>query len=308
MTETPAKPVAVNESTLRVSIPTVPPPLFPSNSANGNGDGDYNDDAGTDDDESDPEYTPESKRVAEYLKGLIERLKNKDGDLYKSVANGHFWVIPPEPSVLLRRALKKNQSVYTTKKERISPEDYYLPRVFIFLPSAAYPDVKITCPKLDCRTASTNHYHEEWKTRRVIGMFENYYVITKKMKCVKCSKKFMVNNSDVLNALPGDIQLVYKPVHSHRSAIDRDVLKLQLALTDFSVVFSQHAKLLKELHHEEYSRRVKSYMSAVVSLCSRKELGQLENFVQFPPFSSVDDKNGYDDHTPCGKRKSIFSS
>ncbi len=93
------------------------------------------DEFGDDDNEEVEEHSPPLSGVRlNYVisqnRAIAQKLEQKE-PMSEVFPNGSFWITPTDPLLL-------------TEGEKLKPEKYILPRLFVFIPKAF--GVKITCP------------------------------------------------------------------------------------------------------------------------------------------------------------------
>jgi hypothetical protein len=80
--------------------------------------------------------------VKRYLFDILNKLKDPDftgRSIYQQLSDGNIFIQPPNPSIALRQNLESGKL--------ISPEPFYLPRTFIWIPEYIFPYFKLACPK-----------------------------------------------------------------------------------------------------------------------------------------------------------------
>ena len=66
------------------------------------------------------------------MSSVVEQAKDVNSDLRKQLDKGYLMVYPPNPET----------------KPTVSDEDYYLPRIYFFVPWLTYPEME---PKCKCK-------------------------------------------------------------------------------------------------------------------------------------------------------------
>jgi hypothetical protein len=119
--------------------------------------------------QADNEHAATDGEVYRYLRSIQDNLKQelKETKTVHSVKHGQFWMNPPDPLI---------QMEFET-----SPEPFYHPLCFIWLPRVAFPWLKLHCPV--CRSNANTEVHG-WPTtsiaRRVVSFDRCYFVFSRR--------------------------------------------------------------------------------------------------------------------------------
>lgn len=111
-----------------------------------NFDSDVDDDEELDDNDDTDSAEVEIPAVhTEYLRSVLADVKNEHSKIHKRFRDGHHWVYPSDPV--------KTTFLQSSAGMDISPNPFYLPRVFLFVPHLILPYIKIPC----CRDLCDGH-------------------------------------------------------------------------------------------------------------------------------------------------------
>jgi hypothetical protein len=183
----------------------------------------------------------------EYLKGIQEMLKQqlKEHKTILSIEKGDLWIVPPDGTMH--------------------------PKVFLWFPRIMIPNLRIPCPH--CHGFNTSVHEWLKNPRQVAGLFENYYIVSRRYKCSDCECKrngtpgseqvpysFMPYHAEVLKRLPKSIASKFPAVLSHRSGSDTRLIGLLQSLTSSGITASEFCKLVKEKEwRESHDEEVKIF-------------------------------------------------
>jgi hypothetical protein len=79
--------------------------------------------------------------IDEYLKKIRKDVTDEKSEIRKRLQDGFVWVEPPCPTA----TVYKNYA----NKAILTPDPFYVPRVYLFFPHITHPYINICCPK--CR-------------------------------------------------------------------------------------------------------------------------------------------------------------
>ncbi|KAI3653135.1 hypothetical protein MP228_002560 [Amoeboaphelidium protococcarum] len=229
--------------------------------------------------------------VKEYLDSILDRLRN-DGQLKKQIVSGQLWIVPPNPEVVAR-----NQHVL--EGGRVKPDQFYLPKVYCFVPHWTWPYARVQCPQ--CQSdAVQKGWHERF--RRVIDMDQCYFIATCRYMCDN-GHHFVPTVQEFIHSLPQEIQIQFPAVFSYKLAVDSKIIRLLHSSIDASVGPTQISNMLKEWHTLRHTKLELQYYSMVQSILKMRQpaLTQkkiLDPVAEVPKFSSFADKQGYCGHVP----------
>lgn len=227
---------------------------------------------------------------------LIAMDKSRSGDLYRRIQNGELFLSPPCPS---RGAFL---SVCRQRKPP-SPDAWYLPRVFVWLPHITFDFVHLRCK------CGGDAIPKAWpeKPRKVYDVDTVYYVFAKQYRCRDCNSKFMGYDKSILAQCPPFVQEEFPCFFTHRSGVDLKLLRLLASCSDIGVGPATFRTLIREFYTARHTRLERSYYSVVEKILDMQSTQPTA--LQFiitnpdedvPKFSPFDDKKGYNGVVPSG--------
>ncbi|KAI3649998.1 hypothetical protein MP228_005630 [Amoeboaphelidium protococcarum] len=234
--------------------------------------------------------------VAEYLASVFTKVKDRNSNVMKAVRGGNFWIEPPNPLVALTKSINNGLQV--------NPNDFYYPRVFVFVPDAMFPHLKIPCPNPSCSSASVVPKGFPEYMRRIVDVEDCYYIATCRYQCKDCNTHFVPTSADVLRQFPLEVQFAFPCLLSKRSGIDLKIVKMLNIFIDQSMGPQAVADYLKELHSLKHQELEVQYYSTLNTLkavyASQTRLFASKIDSSAVQFSKFADPNGYSGFTPSG--------
>ena len=129
--------------------------------------------------------------------------------------------------------------------------------------------------------------------RRVISMFDVFYLIGYRHICHQCQKTFMNYDPNTIAKMPLWVQLCFPADLMHRSGMDIQTQKLVTALVNNCVPVAKVHAILKELQTSTHSELEASYYDRLCAI-KKTSLAMVEGDNFEPPvFSSFGDKDNY---------------
>jgi hypothetical protein len=229
--------------------------------------------------------------VASYLNTIITDLKT--GKIHMAnTKKGEQWIYAPEPSCSL-------------SMHDLSPDSFYLPKVFIWLPDETWPDLVRTLPCPRCRKTETKVKGFELdRWRRVVSHDQCYFIIGRRHFCKHCSASFLNYNPDSVVQLHPTVSHAFPAILSHRSGLDKTLLWDLRAQINTRANFDGFSTQLQEVHRLRYDVQRLRFYALMDSKASQTALGPKRHVTEF---SSFKDKKGYGGFVPTGKYlKTVF--
>jgi len=128
--------------------------------------------------------------IQDYLFEIQDMLK-KEMQMQKTIsaiAQGRLWIEPPDPVVLGSHV--------------VDPKAWVYPKVFLWFPRVMRPNLKMPCPECHQSNTVVHEWPQNPPARRVAAVVQNYYIISRRYKCLDCEKR---RNSGI----PGTEQIQY---------------------------------------------------------------------------------------------------
>ena len=181
-------------------------------------------------DDSFEQCDPEVKGIIEaYLASVKENLVQEISSrkIPNCYAAKTFWISPPDHFF----ALKKSQE----SSDGLNPTSLYHPRIFVWL-SEFLDKSPITCQNSECQyfkdslhPMTVKGWNDNPIARRVIGLDQNYFIITKRIQCRKipnsetsgCGKSMNYYDPVILDQLDPTFVAEFPAYLTHRSGIDK---------------------------------------------------------------------------------------
>lgn len=189
------------------------------------------------------------------------------------------------------------------KRTIISPEDFYKPKYFVFLPHTLVG--RIPCPQ--CHESGTRDKKNQpifltpngfpKAPRRVVDLDENIYVIGYRYYCRTCSKSFQSWSPRLLSSLPRSLALQFTHHLSYRNGLTDRVVALMRGCFLQGIGPTPFASMIRTNHIRQYEQRHLQYLEALYERSS----APLPYTGKYQPFSEFNDRNGYAGYTPCGR-------
>ena len=229
------------------------------------------------------------------------------GDLDTAIKKGQFWIVPDDPSSVLRQSLAKGLVP--------SPDMFYHTKIFIFDPSIMYPEVPLCCPACHGHDISVKGWVD--KPRRIVDVDECYYLFSRRMHCKskKCNTYFTATDSTALSLLPTFVTAAFPCRLTKRSGVSTQVVQLLNMGADSGMGPQAVWRLLRENHTLKFQTRellyyniVKYYLHSNPNVANMATLKRLMNDRSLiPKFGAFSDRDGYSGFYPSGYILSLDS-
>ncbi|KAE9388021.1 hypothetical protein BT96DRAFT_776850, partial [Gymnopus androsaceus JB14] len=112
----------------------------------------------------------------------------------------------------------------------LTPSPAYLPSVFVWLPNELGEESRILCTNEQCRSKGQVMSSKGWNdspiARRVIGLSENYYILTKRIHCKECKTNMNYYDPRVMKQLSPELADEFPAFLTQRSGIDKELMEL----------------------------------------------------------------------------------
>ncbi|KAF8321954.1 hypothetical protein F5887DRAFT_904347, partial [Amanita rubescens] len=163
--------------------------------------------------------------------------------------NGSFWIHPPQPFFALKKSMNSIDG--------LNPSSIYYPAVFLWLPNLLDEKHKIMCPNPECgfykkgaNPMTIKCWNDNPIARRVVGLDQNYYVMTQRIQCRKhsgfgCGKSYNLYDPLILDQLDPGLVAEFPAFLTHRSGIDKTLMTLVRAGIAHRLSSSAWSKLPK---------------------------------------------------------------
>lgn len=214
-----------------------------------------------------------------------------------------FWISPPDHFFALKKSL--------ASADGLNPTSLYYPRIFVWLPEFLDKS-SITCQNPECqyfKNASHPMTVKGWNdnpiARRVVGLDQNYFIITKRIQCRKipnsetsgCGKSMNYYDPAVLDQLDPTLVAEFPAFLTHKSGIDKTLMALIRAGVAHRLSSSAWSKVLREMHVREHDLREIKYLRAI-----QKNIKFKNNHgypvSSYQPFSNFDNHSEYAGFSP----------
>jgi hypothetical protein len=174
--------------------------------------------------------------------------------IYSDSTNPTFWILPPEPAILLSR-------------RRFEPALFYRPRIFIWLPHFLVD--KLHCPH--CKTGVLEK-NGVLPPRRITDISDNFFIISWAYYCRKgCRTHFAGWTSTLIESLPPYIRLAFPGVLSRRSGLSHQVITQLRVGNQHKMGPSGIRSLLLKLHTLRFNTLQAQYLEAIFEvICSHE--------------------------------------
>lgn len=226
---------------------------------------------------------------------VIKReLEKKNGGFYQQVTErGDMLHRPPNPVAALWKKIIKD------RKTDVSPDPFYYPDIFVWVPELVFPGFKVNCMK--CNREANNHGWSD--VRRVIGLHRNYYLLTRRHTCKHCEEDFRPTTPGYIQTLPRHIQFMFPAVLTKRSAIDRLIVEQLDSFVDSGMPSNAIASMIRENHRRFYTETAVQYYSVILDACefqATQPFGPRIDKKSVARFSGFQDSTGYNGFAPSG--------
>ena len=206
-----------------------------------------------------PKYTPDwlYKYFGEAIAPLIFRREGKylvKPQTYSDSAHPTFWILPPEPAILLSR-------------QCFQPALFYQPRIFIWLPHFLV-DV-LHCPQ--CKTGVLEK-NGALPPHRITDISDNFYIISWAYYCRKgCRTHFAGWGSMFIDSLPPYVRLAFPAVLSRRSGLSHQVITQLRVGNQHKMGPNGVQSLHFELHTLRFNTLQAQYLEAIFEVIGSHE-------------------------------------
>ena len=167
-------------------------------------------------------------------------------------------MIPPVAAIVLSKSQFKDAQ----------PDPFYEKRVFLWFPHIFAPAVTIFCAHCGSPNTSTHGAPTKPQGRRVVSMFDTFYIIGYRHSCKGCGKTFMNYDPRTVAKMPLWVQLCFSADLTHRSGIDIQSQKLITALINNCVPVAKVHAIFKELQTSTHTEHEAAYYD---KLCAMKK-------------------------------------
>ena len=131
-----------------------------------------------------------------YIGKLVSEASDKKSELYKRLSSGEMWIIPPLPET----------------NTKVLCDDYYLPRVYFFVPWLQFNYLE---PRCKCSTIFTKKgWSSNPSARRVVDKNDCYYIVTYRYYCLGCKINVYANTPSFFCQLPDFIQESFPAIYT----------------------------------------------------------------------------------------------
>ena len=217
------------------------------------------------------------RKIQQELQKELQMLKQKQTTIHwkfvKTIMAGDFYVDPANPVI----------SMMTAKQA--TPDGFYLPKVFLWFPSIAFPWVEFKCP--DCDLPMTRKGMPE--PRRVYGLESSYYIFQERMYCSSCRSNPVVTSQDIHQQCPPEVLGQFPCLLTHRAAVDLKLVDLIMASVGNKLGPDALSKIILEMYSLRYFHDMIKYYS---TLLSRKKQGKIDEVIHFSEFKDPGKYNG----------------
>jgi hypothetical protein len=232
--------------------------------------------------------------VSGYLSIVKEKL-SRDLKSYgepQCYKEGQFWVRPKDAYFAMREDIESK----SPNRGLNNPNKLYHPEVFVWLPQCLdkHP---LACVNKQCKFYQDSLYplmDKGWNTdpvaRRIVGMVQNYYIITKRVWCKKdqkikksaqtvgieessdddqqretggCGMSWQLYDPEILQQLNPGLVEEFPAFLTHRSGIDKKLMALIRAGVASRVSTNAWSNILRELHVREHDLHELKYLYGI---------------------------------------------
>lgn len=189
-------------------------------------------------------------------------------------------------------------------KTQPSPEDFYQPRYFVWLPHCLVK--KIPCPgclankRKGANGSSIYLRNKGWPKapRRVVDLEECIYIIGYRYVCghQDCKKTYTSWSPSLVSALPRSLAMEFTHHLTFRSGLTDRVVSLMRTCFQHGIGSGPFAELIRTNHIRRYEQRQLQYLEMVYVRLQSSIAGLL---AKFEPFGVFDDREGYAGFSPC---------
>ncbi|KAG2192239.1 hypothetical protein INT47_009231, partial [Mucor saturninus] len=190
---------------------------------------------------------------------------------------------------------------------RTSPDIFYRPRVFIWLPDLltgrgtnGEGKKHLKCPTCKLANLERKEFAKKTKARRIIDLFDCFYLMSMNYRCMNknCKKTFSGYNQSIIKQLNPGHQRAFPAILTHKSGISKDLSNTMRPLFQHGVGPHRLSKILRIMHTQRfdelqfvYYNGINDYKPNVASQLCKRNIPQ--NFEQFSDFFDKAKYNGY---------------
>ena len=166
----------------------------------------------------------------------------------------------------------------------------YYPRIFVWLPEFLDKS-PIACQNPECQyykdfshPMTVKGWNDNPIARRVVGLDQNYFIITKRIQCRKnpnsdssgCGKSLNYYDPVVLSQLDPALAAEFPAFLTHRSGIDKTLMALIRAGLGHRLSSSAWSKVLREIHVREHDLREIKYLRTFKGILNLRKTMDIE--------------------------------
>ncbi|KIK69404.1 hypothetical protein GYMLUDRAFT_237207 [Collybiopsis luxurians FD-317 M1] len=215
--------------------------------------------------------------------------KDKMPSCYKG---GGFFV---RPSALYFVFKKGRQT------KALDPSDAYKPTVFVWLPFEAGEGDRILCTDESCARYKQAMSLKGWNTtpiaQRVIGLSENYYIMTKCIYCKGCKVSMNGYDPRVMKQLSIELVEEFPAFLTKWSGMDKELVEFIRTGISPGVNANMFATIIRTAHMQKYDHSKLKYYHAATAANADADAKNIDR-PRFKAFSGFADKKGYNGHYP----------
>jgi hypothetical protein len=250
-------------------------------------------DSNDESDEDEDQYSKRSSVMMDYMNAVQARLsfecntKKTTGPnqnfLLKFLTENNFW-------------LRREKCFDVCQMLNINPSlSGYYRDILVWIPDEQH-QIKLPCPTChSCEHTAVHGYNTKSVARRIIGMNNNYYIMTRRYICHACKKDgndkytFRGYNEDSMKRLPRQLSLTFPAMLTHKLGIDKMHIDLMRPLFDAGIKPNKYCDTVTELHHKEHDRLALLHEHST----DGKYIGGISEREMFSWFSDEQKYNGY---------------
>lgn len=185
--------------------------------------------------------------------------------------------------------------------QTLDPSSAYLPSVFVWLPNELGESDRILCMNEQCKKQGCVMTSKGWNSspvaRRVIGLSENYYILTKRIQCKECRTSMNYYDPRVMKQLSPELADEFPAFLTQRSGIDKELMELIRDGMSLGVNSNMWATMIRTAHVRKHALSELKYCHAAATATAEAHAKQIDP-PKFDPFSAFSDKKGYNGHYP----------
>ena len=170
----------------------------------------------------------------------------------KSTSSASFWLLPPEPAILLA-------------SQHFELSLYHCPRVYFWLPHFL---VKLRCPYCKSKLEKNGAL----LPRRVTDISDNFYIIGWAYYCHNGCRKHVTGwNQALIESLPRYLRHSFPAILSHKGGLSNEVMGVLRVGNQHKMGLSGVHALLVELHTTRFSKLQVQYLKAIFEVVNSHE-------------------------------------